>query len=54
MIEHGLNIAALCPEGMGLNVYVTARLAGLYLEKIHNLSICRHVALVGHSHITSI
>ena len=36
-----------CPEGMGLNVYATARLVGLKLEKIHNLSICRHVALVG-------
>lgn len=55
MVEYGLSRITLCPEGMGLNVYATARLAGLHLEKIHNLSICRHVALVGHrpSHLTS-
>jgi hypothetical protein len=35
-----------CPEGMGVNVYVTARLAGLKLEKIDGLNTCRHVALI--------
>jgi len=35
-----------CPEGMGVNVFLTARLAGLNLEKTRHLKICRHVALV--------
>jgi len=54
MKDRGLDRVATCPEAMGLNVYATAHLAGLRLEKIHNLSTCRHVALVGHrpSHLT--
>jgi hypothetical protein len=36
-----------CPEGMGVNVYATARLNGLKLERIKNLKICRHVGLLG-------
>ena len=34
-------------EAMGVNVYATARLSGLNLERIRDLSICRHVALAG-------
>ena len=41
------NAISSCPEGMGVNVYATARLFGLYLERIRNLKICRHVALIG-------
>jgi len=48
MREYGLNCATACPEAMGLNVYATARLAGLKLEKIRNLSTCRHFALIGY------
>lgn len=43
----GLNAYTACPEGMGVNVYATARIAGLRLERIRDLSICRHVALIG-------
>lgn len=46
-----LNQYTECPEGMGVNVYATGRLSEppLKLEKIHNLNICRHVALIGRS-----
>jgi hypothetical protein len=37
-----------CPEGMGVNVYSTCIVAGLKLEKIKDLKICRHVALIGY------
>lgn len=47
MHKFGFNQYTTCPEGLGVNVYATARLAGLRLEKIRNISICRHVALVG-------
>lgn len=47
MAHLGLNGVSNCPEGMGVNVYVTARLAGLHLEKIRRLETCRHVALIG-------
>lgn len=43
----GFNEVATTPEAMGINVYATARLAGLTLERIRNLETCRHVALVG-------
>ena len=36
-----------CAEGMGVNVYATCRHVGLKLEKIKNLKMCHHVALVG-------
>lgn len=35
------------PEAMGLNVYATAALGGLRLERIRTLATCRHVALIG-------
>ena len=35
------------PEALGVNVYVTARQSGLHLDKIRNLKVCRHVALLG-------
>ena len=35
------------PEGHGVNVYVTAKLAGLTLEKIKDLKTCRHIGLIG-------
>ena len=43
----GTSIDTTCPEGMGVNVYATARLSGLKLERIRSLSTCRHVALLG-------
>ena len=43
----GSNAETFCPEGMGVNVYATARLSGLYLERIRDLSTCRRVALLG-------
>ena len=42
-----LNAYTACPEGMGVNVYATARIHGLKLERIRDLKICRHVALIG-------
>ncbi len=47
MWEKRCNRVTACPEAMGLNVYVTARLHGLILEPIKSLSICRHVAIIG-------
>ena len=41
--------ATYCPEGMGVNVFVTARIAGLRLEKIRHLDVDHHIALIGHS-----
>ncbi len=39
------------PEAMGVNVYGTAHVNGLYLERIRNLKagkgICKHVSLLG-------
>lgn len=42
-----LDVAFTIPEAMGLNVYATARINGLHLERIRNLQICKHVALAG-------
>ena len=47
MWELGLNAITTCPEGMGVNVYATARTNGLKLERIRDLKMCRHVALIG-------
>jgi hypothetical protein len=47
-IERNFSIT-YCPEGMGVNVYATARLSGLSLEPIRRLGTCRHVALLGFS-----
>jgi len=35
------------PEAYGVNVYATCAASGLRLERIKNLRICRHVALIG-------
>ena len=43
----GANVILYCPEGRGVNVYATARIAGLHLERIRDLKTCRHVALLG-------
>ena len=43
----GLDAITTCPEGMGLNVYATARIHGLKIERIRDLKMCRHVALIG-------
>lgn len=45
-----VDFVATTPEAMGINVYATARLAGLKLERIRDLKICRHVALIGSRH----
>lgn len=45
--EVGTAVALYCPEGHGVNVYATALKNGLRLERIRNLKICRHVALLG-------
>ena len=42
----GVNEIIECPEGMGVNVYATAKIHGLKLERIRDLKICRHVAYV--------
>ena len=43
----GTDAVSFIPEALGVNVYVTARLSGLILERIRHLSICKHVALIG-------
>lgn len=43
----GFTATATTPEAMGVNIYATARLSGLELERIRHLSTCKHVALVG-------
>jgi hypothetical protein len=48
MVEKHLNAYTTCPEGMGVNVFVTARLAGLKLDKTRNISTSHHIALVGY------
>lgn len=48
MMQQRLNAITLCPEGMGMNVYATAMRHGVRLEKIRDLSICRHVAVIGY------
>lgn len=35
------------PEANGVNVYATCFLSGLKLEKIKNLKMCHHIALLG-------
>lgn len=47
MWTFGLNEITECPEGMGVNVYATARKHGLTLDRIRGLKVCRHVSLMG-------
>ena len=46
--ELGTEMVLSCPEAYGVNVYVTARLHGLKMERIKDLKTCRHVALLGY------
>lgn len=39
--------ATYCPEGQGVNVFVTARLAGIKLDKTRRIGIDHHIALIG-------
>lgn len=43
----GITASAACPEAMGVNVYATARLSGLNLDRIRDLKVCRHITLLG-------
>jgi len=43
----GADIIIECPEGMGVNVYVTCYKSGMPLQRIRNLTLCRHIALIG-------
>ena len=47
MEEYNCDNFTLCPEAMGVNVFVTCKLSGLKLDKTKNISICRHIALIG-------
>lgn len=47
MSDLSCDAVTFCPEGMGLNVFVTARLAGLRLDKTRRLEMDNHVALIG-------
>lgn len=38
---------SITPEALGINVYATAKKAGLKLEPIKTLKMCKHVAVVG-------
>lgn len=35
------------PEALGINMYATAALSGLKYERIKDVTICRHTALIG-------
>ncbi len=43
----GGSVVLTCPEAHGVNVYATCFSSGLKIERIKNLSTCRHIALVG-------
>ena len=43
----GLKAYTYRPEAMGVNVYATAALAGIKLDKIKDMRICTHIALIG-------
>lgn len=45
----GTDAVSFIPEALGVNVYVSARLSGLILDRIRHLSICKHIALIGNS-----
>jgi len=49
MMKKNADKVTYCPEAMGVNVFVTCRLSGLHLDKTRSISICRHVALIGHT-----
>ena len=49
MFLRGCNTSVECPEGAGVNVYATCRANGIILQSIKDLTICRHVALVGYA-----
>jgi len=44
----GIDCIAYIPEAIGVNVYVTAHLSGLKLERIRHLNVCKHIALIGY------
>lgn len=48
-VRNGADLILICPEAHGVNVYATCFCSGLRLQKIKNLVICRHVALIGFS-----
>lgn len=41
------NRTTTCPEAMGVNVFATARVSGLLLERTRSIETCRHVSLIG-------
>ncbi len=45
----GGDVVLTCPEAHGVNVYATCRCSGLKLQKIRDVSVCRHIALIGFS-----
>ncbi len=45
----GCDVSTNCPEGQGVNVFATARLAGLRFDKTRRIGIVHKIALVGHS-----
>jgi len=43
----GAGVVLTCPEGHGVNVYATCFCSGLKIQKIKNITTCRHIALIG-------
>jgi hypothetical protein len=43
----GCDSVTYCPEGHGVNVFATARLAGLAMDKTRRLKLDHHIALIG-------
>lgn len=42
-----LNACTYRPEAMGVNVYATAAIAGVKLDRIRDMQICTRVAIIG-------
>jgi predicted metal-binding protein len=47
MLLLGLTACHTFPEALGINMYATAALSGLRYERIKDVTICKHTALIG-------
>lgn len=48
MMMTGTTEATLVPEAMGVNVYATCAASGLRLDRIRDIKVDRHVAIMGY------
>lgn len=43
----GSNTWDSCPEGKGVNVFATAAISGLKLQRTKSIDTCRHITIIG-------